>query len=497
MKEIGLNDIKRRKFISGSALIMGGILSPVPLLFGASALDGKDSEDQGSLNNDHQPTELDIHAIPNFCSHEHWGSIDAIGAAPEQDGFRCDTTAGARPGRATSIWDLVLDPYVSGWMSDIGLDPNALAIAAGHPSQLDWWEASPQAALKGFKSTFRSSMMTGGFQCTRRGILKLYGNDIGRFELQDWREADMAIRKRYSHIFSWYQEAMRTAHFSELIRPVHPEYYVQEESQESSRQEHSFTHTILRIDPFLDLWRKKSPRRDALSKIAQIEPGDAQSWREFIKRIFDLAAKNHTAGIKQLQAYRRSLDYQYRTDAEVTFRGELNESDITCFQDWVMHECCKQAHERNWVHQVHVGTNNIAHSSPLPLEALANRYPQMNIVMIHCWPFLKEAGWLAKAVRNMHIDTCWLPVLNPAFLREALTMWLNYVPVHKIMLAHDSTHVEMATGSSLFTREILTDTLLYQQKTLRLPVAELRRYAADMLHNNAVRLYKIGTEFNA
>jgi predicted TIM-barrel fold metal-dependent hydrolase len=290
---------------------------------------------------------------------------------------------------------------------------------------------------------------------------------------------------------------MNKAHFSELIRPVHPEFYVQEETPESSRQERSFTHTILRIDPFLDLWQKESHRRDSLSKIVGIEPADAQSWREFIKRIFDLAAKNHTTGIKQLQAYRRSLLYQPRTDTEVTFRGELNDKDITCFQDWVMHECCKQAHERNWSHQVHVGTNNIAHSSPMPLESLANLYPKMQIVMIHCWPFLKEAGWLAKMVPNMHIDTCWLPVLNPAFFHEALNTWINYVPVHKIMMAHDSTHVEMATGSSLFTREILGEILLYQQNTLQISTSDLRSFAADMLHNNAVRLYKIGKEYNA
>ena len=75
-------------------------------------------------------------------------------------------------------------------------------------------------------------------------------------------------------------------------------------------------------------------------------------------------------------------------------------------------------------------------------------------------------------------------------------MWINYVPFHKIMLAHDSTHVEMAAGSSLFTREILAESLLHQQKSLGISAAELRSCAADMLQNNAVRLYGIGKEFH-
>lgn len=244
----------------------------------------------------------------------------------------------------------------------------------------------------------------------------------------------------------------------------------------------------------MDLWKEESPRRNALSRIAGIEPADARSWREFIKRLFDLAAENHTTGIKQLQAYNRTLQYQHRSDLEISFRGALNENEIIAFQDWVMHECCKQAHERHWTHQVHVGTHNLTGSNPLPLQALSERYPHMNIVMIHCWPFFKEAGYLAKNRPNMYIDTCWLPVLNPNFLCEALDIWLNYVPNHKIMLGHDSTSIEMAAGSSLFTREILAEKLTYQQKMLQLPSSELLVMAADMLHNNAVRLFRIGDE---
>ncbi len=68
---------------------------------------------------------------------------------------------------------------------------------------------------------------------------------------------------------------MKQASFSELIRPVHPEFYSTEESSASALEELSFTHTIMRIDPFLDLWKETSPRRDALSEIAGIEPADA------------------------------------------------------------------------------------------------------------------------------------------------------------------------------------------------------------------------------
>jgi predicted TIM-barrel fold metal-dependent hydrolase len=477
-----MTEIDRRKFIVGTGLLAGGSIvtsNAAPFVKKSPAS---------------PPSEINLELLPNFCSHEHWGSIESIGMDPDHEGFRADTVAGARPQRATSIWDLVLDPYMGSTMVANGVDLQSIPKTKGYPSQREWWIEDPDKALKYFNSAFKSYQMTGVFQCLRRGIKHLYNIDIASFKMEDWKNADTGIRENYENIFSWYGTAMKKASFSELIRPVHPEFYTKEESSASANEELSFTHTIMRIDPLMDMWKATCARRDTLSEIAGIDPADAGSWREFIRKIFDLAAKHKTTGIKQLQAYFRTLDFQPRNDSEIRFRGALSGTEIIAFQDWVMHECCKQAHERHWPHQVHVGTNNLPSSNPLPLESLALKYPQMKIVMIHCWPYFKEAGYLARNRANMYIDTCWLPVLNPNFFSEAMEMWLNYVPLHKIMMGHDSTSIEMAVGSSLFTREILTEKLGNQQIKLQLPSRELVQAAANLLHNNAVRLYGIGKE---
>lgn len=436
---------------------------------------------------------FDISTMPNFCGHEHWGCVQSNGGyVPELDGFRADIYAGAQPQTPTSIWDIVLDPYLSGWFFGEGRNPYAPANAAGYNSPAEWWKVNPQAALDGFKELSTSSIMTGTFQCTARGIEYLYGVKLQDFKLKDWQKADSLIRLNYADMFSWYEKAMKKAHFTELIRPVQPEFYLQQQSPETATHELSFTHTILRIDPFLDMWKTESKRRDNLAKIAGVEPTNAQSWRDFIKFYFDLAAKNHTTGIKQLQAYRRDLNFKFRKDEEVKFRGDLTPDEVVVFQDWVMNECCRQANDRKWVHQIHVGTHNMPASSPLPLGALGDRYPNMKIVMLHCWPYFKEAAFLAKNKPNFYIDNCWMPILSPEFFSQALDTYLNYVPYQKIMLSHDATTIEMAVGSSLFTREILEDKLLKQKSMLKLTPSQLREAALDMLQNNAVRVYGIG-----
>ena len=202
-----MTKIDRRKFIAGAGLLAGGSMvtaKAAPFVRKSTA----------SLT-----AEINLETLPNFCSHEHWGSIDSIGMAPDQGGFRADTMAGARPQRATSIWDLLLDPYMGSTMMTNGIDLQAMPKAEGYSSQREWWIADPEKALEKFNSGFRSFQLTGIFQCLRRGIKLLYNTDIATFNADDWKIADMAINENYQNIFTWYRNVMKKASFSELIRP--------------------------------------------------------------------------------------------------------------------------------------------------------------------------------------------------------------------------------------------------------------------------------------
>ncbi|MBM3725690.1 MAG: hypothetical protein FJW40_09725 [Acidobacteria bacterium] len=417
---------------------------------------------------------LDLSGIPNFCTHEHWGSISAIGTVPE--GYRADVEQGAVPSRSARLDDVLLDPYLRGWLSAAGV-----RVETGARSWL---------TRRKLDRDLERQRLSGAYQCVRRGVLKLHQVDIDTAGERDMDALDARIGQRYGNVFSWYRQAMKLAGFSELIRPVHPEFYERVASREAAAEERAFTRTVLRIDPFLGLWTGKSERRDALARIVGVEPADARTWRQFLEAWFQRAKDGGAVGTKQLQAYRRPLLFDVRDDTAVRWRGALDATEVRVFQDWVVHECSRLAAELGWVHQVHVGTHNLAESSPVPLGTLAQRYPKMRLVMIHCWPFLREAGQLAKQTPNIYLDTCWQCILNPEFLREALSLWLNYVPRHKITLGHDATSVEMAVGSSLFTREILQDSL--RRFGMGWSVRDRRAFAADLLHNNAVELYGYG-----
>lgn len=439
------------------------------------------------LGADSQPSvtdSLDISEIPIACAHEHWGSIDAIGTLPE--GYRADVECGATPGRQVQWSDILLDPYFNGCLHSAGQDPEKLARAAGKHDFHSWAKQSPGDAYAALRPALEQQELTGTYQCIRRGLLRLHEVDISDGAASNLSELDERLRTSYSDVFAWYREAMRKERISLLVRPVHPEYYFRESSSESAEAERRFTRTVLRIDPLLHFRDSGNTRREALGRLVGVIPEGAESWRAFLAKLFDIASQRGAVGIKQLQAYGRVLAFPKTRDEEVSWSGEADPEQVHVFQNWVVNECCRLANERDWPHQVHVGTHNLGESSPLPLADLAGRYPRVRIVMLHCWPFLKESGWLAKYHPNVFIDTCWMPVLNPHFLSEALRKWIGYVPTHKIMCGQDSTSVEMAVGSSLFTRESLAEALSVEP---HVSVASKERIAHAILNGNAYSVY--------
>lgn len=444
-------------------------LSIVPGLYPAALLVPMANAGRGPLK---IPDELA--SIPNFCTHEHWGSISSIGHAPGM--FNADMMAGTLPNLPTGLFHLLVDPYMSGNLHGTGIDPGK--FYTGEESVVDL------AAL------LEENKLTGTFLTTRLGIEHLYGVRLNLDNPSVMKELNDSIEANYSHLFDWYENTMQRVRFTGLIRPVHPEFYFTIDN-EDARHELGFTRTVMRIDPLLSFWEDPERKEKLFDRVGE-EARDAASWRVFLEKLITLARERGCVGIKQLQAYRRHLDFEKPGDGQVKFSGKLTEDERIIFQNWMVNECSRLAHELKWPHQVHVGTHNLPQSNPLPLQKLARNYPKQKIVQLHCWPYQREAGHLAKTSPNVYIDTCWQVVLNPEFLRESLAQWFHYVPLNKITMGNDSTSIEMAVGSSLISRTILMESLDQRFSAWYAGGQKKMETAYDLMHNNAVDVYGYG-----
>ncbi len=429
---------------------------------------------------------LDFEQVPVFCAHEHWGSIAAYGT--DTNGFRADTECGAAPTRGVSLWDIVLDPYFGGFIAGAGTDFHGIAREKGFDDFHAWAKKQPEPALEFIRPALLCQRFTGAYQALRRGILRLYGYDLDKLSAADLPVLNERIAENYSKPIDWICTAARQEKLHPIIRPVHPEFYLQQGPY--ADDERSAICTLLRIDPLLDLWRTESPRRDALGKAIGIDPRDADSWRAFLSRLFDLAAQNGAVGIKQLQAYHRNLDFTPRRDDEIIWRGaDLTKEQVRAFQDWVVLECCRQAEKRGWPFQFHIGTHKLPHSTPLPLERLVRQFPELKIVLLHCWPYVDEAGYLAKMYRNVYIDACWQVVLNPMFLEKSLRAWLGYVPLSRLMFSQDATSVEMAAGTASLVRWILARAIENYATLYTMETTDLEKAGRTLLYENGFAVY--------
>jgi hypothetical protein len=140
--------------------------------------------------------------------------------------------------------------------------------------------------------------------------------------------------------------------------------------------------------------------------------------------------------------------------------------------------------------QVHTGFGDpdvqLPRARPGYLQPLLERYPDTNFVLLHCYPFVREAGWLASVYPNVFMD---LSLTIPLVARPAcaLAEALELAPVSKLLYGSDAVRTpELYLLAAVWWRDALAEILP------GLLGAEAAEAAARMiLRENAVGLYRL------
>ena len=92
--------------------------------------------------------------------------------------------------------------------------------------------------------------------------------------------------------------------------------------------------------------------------------------------------------------------------------------------------------------QVHTGFGDADLALPLArpglLKPLIERFPDTAFVLLHCYPFVREAGWLAHVYANVFFDLS-LTIPHVARPAAALAEALELAPVSKLLYASDAS----------------------------------------------------------
>jgi predicted TIM-barrel fold metal-dependent hydrolase len=113
------------------------------------------------------------------------------------------------------------------------------------------------------------------------------------------------------------------------------------------------------------------------------------------------------------------------------------------------------------------------------------------VVLLHCYPFVRQAGYLASIYAHVHLDLSLAVTLLPHRAPELLAEALELAPPSKLLFATDASRLpEMFLLGTRWWRESLARTLARFVDDDFVEEPRARQWAELILAGNARRLYR-------
>ena len=140
--------------------------------------------------------------------------------------------------------------------------------------------------------------------------------------------------------------------------------------------------------------------------------------------------------------------------------------------------------------QVHAGFGDsdlhLPSADPAHLKPLIERFRETPFVLLHCYPYVREAGWLAHVYGNVFFDLS-LTIPHSARPEEAVREALELAPVSKLLYASDAARApELYYLAARWWRAALAQVL-----PELLPASDAEEAARMILSDNARALYRL------
>jgi uncharacterized protein len=137
--------------------------------------------------------------------------------------------------------------------------------------------------------------------------------------------------------------------------------------------------------------------------------------------------------------------------------------------------------------QVHCGFGDsdlwLTRADPSHLKPVVERFRETPFVLLHCYPYVREAGWLAHVYGNVWFDLS-LTIPHVSRPAEAVREALELAPVSKLLYASDASRTpELYFLAAKWWREALAEVLP------KLLGDEAEQAARRILRENALELY--------
>jgi uncharacterized protein len=221
-------------------------------------------------------------------------------------------------------------------------------------------------------------------------------------------------------------------------------------------------------------------------RIERVAEDGAGAVREAVAH----ARERGFAGLKTIAAYRGGLDFAaFAADAEGR-SGRVGVHGPAMAEAVIVALEANEATGDPLPVQVHTGFGDsdlhLPRADPGYLKPLIERFAATPFVLLHCYPFVREAGWLAHVYGNVYLDLS-LTVPHVSRPAEALREALELAPLSKLLYASDAARTpELYYLAALWWRTALAEVLAET-----LPADDAEQAARLVLRDNARSLYRL------
>jgi hypothetical protein len=204
--------------------------------------------------------------------------------------------------------------------------------------------------------------------------------------------------------------------------------------------------------------------------VLRIERVVAEEGTEAVPEVVAAARLRGYVGLKTISAYRTGLELERLHDFVPTAL-EANEAtgrplpvQVHCgFGDWDLY---------------------LPRADPTHLKPLIERFRETSFVLLHCYPFVREAGWLAHVYGNVWFDLS-LTIPHVSRPAEMIRQALELGPVSKLLYASDAARTpELYYLAAKWWRDALAEVLP------ELLGDEAESAARRILRENALEVYR-------
>jgi predicted TIM-barrel fold metal-dependent hydrolase len=178
------------------------------------------------------------------------------------------------------------------------------------------------------------------------------------------------------------------------------------------------------------------------------------------------ARANGFVGLKTIAAYRSGLDIGApdHAAAQAALEGSGKRLETKPLLEAILHAALEaNEHAGPLPVQIHCGFGDadlfLPHADPSYLKPLIERFDSTPFVLLHCYPFVREAGWLAHVYPNVWFDLS-LTIPHVSRPAETLRQALELAPWSKLLYASDAARApELYYVAAKWWREALAAVL--------------------------------------